>query len=591
MRAPRVLPACLPLPSTDLPPPMTSHTSRRDFVVRMLLGSAAVAGASSLTACGGSDASVDFLYGVASGDPLADRVILWTHARFTASDAAVDLSYEVARDASFKDIVSTGSAVAQPQNDYTVKVDATGLAAGTSYHFRFRRGDQVSPVGVTRTLPTADATEVKFAVMSCSNYPAGYFNVYADVARSDAQYALHLGDYIYEYEAQGYASATAAALGRTSVPAHELLTLRDYRLRHAQYKSDPDSKALHARMPMIAVWDDHEVANDGWRDGAENHDPVKEGTWAARRAAAPQAYHEWMPIRSGSDLGKIWRRFDFGRLVSLHMLDTRLAGRDAQVALTALAGLQGAAAQAAAQTAFTSPTRQLLGAEQLAWLQSQLASSQAAWQVLGQQVLMARMEFPASVLKALNPETLSSPAAQQAGLAAISAYLTAKATPAASRTPQQAALMNPALNPRLGYNLDAWDGYLAARETVLGTAATLGKRLISLAGDTHNAWHSDLTLMGLANPALAGVKVGEEFATGSVSSPGLEDYLSALPPAQVKQIFEAVVDDLNWMDPSRRGYLKMSFTASSARGEWIFVDTISQRTFTASVGHTRSFGQ
>ena len=229
----------------------------------------------------------------------------------------------------------------------------------------------------------------------------------------------------------------------------------------------------------------------------------------------------------------------------------------------------------------------MLGAEQQAWLQGQLASSTATWQVLGQQVLMGRMEFPVSVLAALN-STDTSPAAVAAGTAAITAYLTAKATPPALRTSQQAALMNPAINPLLGYNLDAWDGYLAARETLLATALQLGRKLVVLAGDTHNAWHSDLTLKGLAGPALAGVKVGEEFATSSVSSPGLESYLP-LPPAQVKGIFESVVDDLRWIDPSRRGYLRMRFTAAEAVGEWVFIDTITNRGFVATVGHTARY--
>jgi len=464
-----------------------------------------------------------------------------------------------------------------------VKVDAAGLAAGRTYYFRFSAAGAHSPVGHTRTLP-ATAAELRLAVMSCSNSPAGFFNVYADVARSDAEFAIHLGDCIYEYAAGGYASAGAAALGRSSEPAAEALSLDDYRRRHAQYKSDADSKTLHARMPMIAVWDDHEIANDAFSGGAGNHDPTTEGSWAARRDAALQAYHEWMPIRTGAERSRIYRSFNFGNLVHLHMLDTRLIGRDPQIGIGALAGLEGPAVQAAATAAYTSPARQLLGAEQQARLQGQLASSPATWQVLGQQVLMGRMEFPVSVLAALN-STDTSAAAVAAGTAAITAYLTAKATPAALRTPEQAALMNPAVNPLLGYNLDAWDGYLAARETVLATARQLGHKLVVLAGDTHNAWHSDLTLKGLASPALAGVKVGEEFATSSVSSPGLESYLP-LPPAQVKGIFESVVNDLHWIDPSRRGYLKMRFTAAEAVGEWVFIDTITSRSFVASVGHT-----
>jgi len=564
---------------------MSFTPRRRDFIFKLAAVSAALGGTAALSGCGGDDAEPEFLYGVASGDPLSDRVILWTHARYPGSDAAFVLRWEVAEDAAFSRLVSFGDVTASSATGHAVKVDATGLAPGRSYFYRFRLGSAHSPVGRTRTLPST-ASDVSFAVMSCSNYPAGYFNVYAEVARSDAQFALHLGDYLYEYDASGYASSGAAALGRSSQPANELLTLADYRRRHAQYKSDADAKTMHARMPMIAVWDDHEIANDAWKGGAENHSPATEGSWAERQAAALQAYHEWMPIRT-VDPSRIYRSFNFGNLVHLHMLDTRLVGRDEQIDIGALAGLAGPAAQAAATAAYASPTRQLLGSEQQAWLQGQMAASTATWQVLGQQVLMGRMEFPVSVLAALN-STDTSPAAVAAGAAAVTAYLTAKATPVALRTPTQAALMNPALNPLLGYNLDAWDGYLAARETLLATARQLGKKLVTLAGDTHNAWHSDLTLKGLANPALAGVKVGEEFATSSVSSPGLESYLP-LPTPQVKAIFEGVVDDLNWIDPSRRGFLKMRFTVTEAVGEWVFIDTIASRNYTAQVGHTARY--
>ncbi len=567
---------------------MSHQASRRDFVIKIASVSTVLAAGSVLSGCGGDNSEEPaFLYGVASGDPLTDRVILWTHAQFPVSKADVELRYEVAEDNAFTNIVSSGLVTATAAAGYTAKVDATGLAAGKQYFYRFAHGKTLSPVGQTRTLPT-NASSLKMAVLSCSNYPAGFFNVYAEVAKSDCEIAVHLGDYIYEYAATGYASERAIALNRQSSPANEILTLADYRKRHAQYKSDVDSKALHARMPMIAVWDDHETANDAYKDGAENHDASKEGSWADRRAAGLQAYHEWMPIRTGADRAKIYRSFNWGNLVNLHMLDTRLIGRDKQIDIVELAGLAGPAKQGAALATFSSPTRQMLGTEQLAWLQGQMATSKATWTVLGQQVLMARMEFPVSVLAALNTSD-TSPAAQAAGLKVITDYLTAKATAAQAPqllTDEQKAMLNTTLNPKLGYNLDAWDGYVAARETLLGTAAQLGKKLIALAGDTHNAWHSDLTLMGLANPAMAGMKVGEEFATSSVSSPGLEAYLATLPPAQIKAIFEGVVDDLNWMDGSRRGYLKMSFTTSEAKGEWIFVNTIDNRSYTATLGHT-----
>jgi alkaline phosphatase D len=553
---------------------MMSSSSRREFFIKMSSVSAVLATGSVLSACGGSDdagsSAVAFNFGVASGDPLADSVILWTHAKPVEGVASIDLTYEMSTTADFAVLATSGKVSASEATGFTAKVDAKGLSAGREYFYRFKSGSNVSAVGRTRTLPASNATEVKLAVMSCANYPAGFFNTYAEASKSDAQFAVHLGDYIYEYSATGYASQNAAALSRTSDPSNEILTLSDYRKRHAQYKSDADLKVFHARMPMIAVWDDHEIANDAYQSGAENHTEATEGRFEARKAAALQAYHEWMPIRTGLDKAKIYRSFNFGGLLELHMLDTRLIGRDKPIEFT---DLLNPATQASATSVLSSPTRQLLGTEQLTWLQTQLAASRATWQVLGQQVLMARMEFPVSVLSGLDP-TNTTPTAIAAAQAAITGYLTAKGKQKAGAplTPAEAALLNPATNPKLGYNLDAWDGYPAAREVLLGTVASLGKKLVVLSGDTHNAWHTDLR-------RLNGSKVGEEFATHSVSSPGLEDYLSTLPSAQTKAIFEGVVDDLKWMDASRRGFLKMTFTPTQAKGEWVFIDRIDSRNY------------
>jgi len=564
--------------------------SRREFILRLSSVSAVMASGSILSACGGGDDPlVRFDYGVASGDPLSDRVILWTHARIENSEDSATLTYEVATEPAFADIKSSGSATASAATGYTAKADAPGLAANTEYYYRFRSGQWTSAVGRTRTLPQGAVSEVKLAVFSCANYPAGFFNPYAEASRSDAQYAIHLGDYLYEYSATGYASENSAQLNRTSDPENEIITLADYRKRYAQYRSDVDLRALHGRMPMIAVWDDHEVANDGYKDGAQNHTEGAEGTFTARRAAAMQAYHEWLPIRTGTDRARIYRIFNFGNLMSLHMLDTRFLARDKQVDFTELLN---PATATAAQTRLFSSTRQMLGAEQQSWLLGQVAASSATWQVLGQQVLMARMEFPVSVLASLNP-TDTSPAAVAAGQKAVTDYITAKMTPANLRTATQQGLLNTSLNPKLGYNLDAWDGYPVAREILLASIATMNKKLVVLAGDTHNAWHSNLSLAGFLDPAQANLKVGEEFATPGVSSPGLEASLS-LPPAQVKSIFESVVDDLKWMDPSRRGYLKMTFTPSQAKGEWVFVSTVASRTYTVATpaaAETRVFGQ
>jgi len=557
---------------------------RRAFIIR-LSSLAAVSGTGlALSACGGSDDEPvpRFGYGVASGDPLADRVILWTHARFDGSADDVELVWEVARDAAFSQIVASGKTRASAASGQTAKADATGLAAGQSYYYRFRHDvdgndpARLSPVGRTRTLPAAGASSLALAVLSCSNYPAGYFSAYAEVTRSDAQYAVHLGDFIYEYGPGGYASADAAGLSRVVAPAKECVTLEDYRARYAQYRSDPDSKVLAAAMPLIAIWDDHEIANDAWTDGAENHQPATEGAFAARRDAAMTAWHEWLPVRTpdAADLRKIYRSFDFGGLAALHMLETRVIAREQQITFGAL---QNPATAQAAMAAMASPTRQLLGAEQLGWLQRQMAQSTATWQVLGQQVLMARMTFPVSVLAALNPAN-TSPGAQAAGMKAIQDYLAAKQTAAqnpAALTDAQRALLDPRKNPKLGYNLDAWDGYPAAREQVLASAAQLKKKLVVLAGDTHNAWASQLTLMD-------GRVVGHEFGTTSISSPGMEEYLAALAPAQTQQIFMGVVDDLKYAETARRGFLLMRFTPTEASGQWHYVSTVKSRHYTTA---------
>lgn len=560
-------------------------SSRREFVIRLAAITSVLGVGTALTACGGGDDPQPprFDYGVASGDPLADRVILWTHAQFGAMADDVPLTWEVASDAAFASLAASGTARATAATGYTVKVDASGLSAGKDYFFRFRWNQFSSPVGKTRTLPAAGATSLALAVLTCSNYPAGYFHAYAEAAKSAAKYAVHLGDFIYEYGADGYASADAVALGRVSQPATECIKLDDYRKRYAQYRSDPDSKAFHATMPVIAVWDDHEVANDSFANGAENHTEGAEGRFTDRRAAAVQAWHEWLPVRApdATDLLKIYRSFDFGGLAAMHMLETRLIGRDKQITFTEL--LNPATASTAMAT-LASPTRSMMGSVQLKWLEGQFAASNATWQVLGQQVLMARMEFPVSVLTALNPDNTGADAVA-AGQKAINDYLTAKATAAqapAMLTDTQKALLNPAINPQLGYNLDAWDGYPVEREIVLSTAKQLGKKLVVLAGDTHNAWASQLTLID-------GTVVGHEFATTSVSSPGFEEYLPTLTPDQSKAIFMGVVEDLKYADTHRRGFMLMQFTPTEARGTWHFVSTVKSRNYTVDASASLAF--
>lgn len=550
--------------------PAPRDEGRRRFV-RQLAWGAGAAAALPLAACGGggdggdSTPDVRFAHGVASGDPLADRVMLWTRVTPpTGHQADIPVQWELASDAAFATIVARGDATAAAARDFTVKVDATGLKPATAYHFRFRAYAATSPVARTRTLPTGGVAQVRLAVFSCANYPAGYFNVYADAARrNDLDATVHLGDYIYEYGQGGYASANAGALGRLSQPANEILSLADYRQRHAQYKSDPDLQALHAAAPMIAVWDDHEIANDTWSGGAENHQ-ASEGSFAARKAAAMQAYHEWMPTRTATP-EQIYRSFAFGDLMALHMLDTRVIGRDEQLDYTDFftpAGVDAAGFTAAVGN----PARQLMGTAQTQWLRQQMAASAATWQVLGQQVLMGRMNIPAPILiETLQPGAGVS-VSQYAALVAK-----AQAAPATLTAAEKAVLAQPAIP----YNLDAWDGYQAARETVLGMARALDKNLVVLAGDTHNAWANELQDMH-------GNAVGVEFATSSVSSPGFEEYLPNENPAMLAGALQQLIAPLKYCDTSRRGYMVVTATPTACRADWVYVSTITSRTYTAS---------
>ncbi|KLR58719.1 alkaline phosphatase [Diaphorobacter sp. J5-51] len=551
--------------------PPAADGGRRRFVRQITLGAAAL-GTLPLAACGGGDddaPTVQFAHGVASGDPLADRVMLWTRVTPPADfSAEIPVQWEVASDAAFASIVARGEVRTSAARDYTVKVDATGLKPATAYHYRFKAFEATSPTGRTRTLPTGSVAQVKLAVFSCANYPAGYFNVYADAARrGDLDATVHLGDYLYEYGQGGYASGNAAALSRLSQPANEILSLADYRTRHAQYRTDADLQALHAAAPMIAVWDDHEIANDTWMNGAENHQAA-EGSFSARKAVALQAYHEWMPTRNAQP-DVIYRSFAFGNLLALHMLDTRVVGRDAQVDYAAFFKPGGFDA-AGFTAAVGNPARQLLGTAQTQWLQQQMTASSATWQMLGQQVLMGRMNIPAPILM----ETL-----QPGSGVTVSRYaaIVAKArTAPATLTPEEQAIL---AQPSIPYNLDAWDGYQAARETVLGMARAMNKNLVVLAGDTHNAWASELNDMN-GNP------VGVEFATSSVSSPGFEEYLPNENPATLSAALLQLVEPLKYCDTARRGYMVVTATATECRAQWVYVNTITSRQFTTSAETT-----
>jgi alkaline phosphatase D len=433
---------------------------------------------------------------------------------------------------------------------------------------------------------------VKFAVFSCALYSAGFFNAYDAANRSGAQYAVHLGDYIYEYgsDPAKYGNSAAVTLGRVTSPSNDVVSLEDYRTRYALYRADPNLKALHASMPWIAVWDDHEFANNAWVDGAENHNSATQGDWNTRKTIAARVYQEWMPIRvqEPTNLFKIYRRFDFGNIFTLHMVDTRIEGRAKQY--DAYGDLDGGVTRyGTALTSGTDASHLMMSATQQAWLTDGMRTSTATWQIMGNQDIMARMWFPGSVLQAQATATASPTLAnQQAVLTAITDFLTAKATPSGARTPTQAGLVSTTTNPRLPYNLDSWDGYPLQRETILQTIRAQNNKFITLSGDSHNAWFTNVT-------TLAGVKVGVEFAGTSVTSPGFESVgLGSLASsldgtAVVLDGFGmgmGLVDDLNYADTISRGYLLMTVTATSAKGEYVFMSTTQSTTYTATVGKT-----
>ncbi|ARD28027.1 alkaline phosphatase [Acinetobacter lactucae] len=556
---------------------MSEKISRRELIQKSLFGFGALSLPVAFTGCNdGSDdespeAQADFLHGVASGDPLQDKVILWTRLTPVDLSASLKVTWEIATNDQFNQNLKTGMVQTTKTDDFTLKVDATGLQAGTTYYYRFRFGSKISPVGQTKTLPVS-TNKVSFAVCSCSNYPAGYFYVYREMAKQNVDVVIHLGDYIYEYGADGYATEDAAKLGRTlpSDNNKEIIKLDDYRKRYSLYRQDKDLQAAHQRHPFIVIWDDHELANDTWRDGAENHQD-NEGSFSTRKLEALQAYFEWMPIRpvSSTDHLNIYRQFNFGSLVQLTMLDTRIIARDKQLEYKDYMTASGLDAQKF-QTDLTDPKRTLMGYTQRDWLVDKLKQSTAIWNVVGQQVLMSKMWIPAELLASLGQITSGGTSSDT--LAKMTAQITELVTlklRLEQGDPTLTVQEKARVTTLVPYNLDAWDGYYAEREFVYGKLAEFNKKIIVLAGDTHNAWTSYLY-------SQKGEYVGVELATSSVSSPGLEKYLS-IPLAQLQQFefaFTTLIDELAYCNLNQRGYLMVTLDDKQVQSDWIFVDSI-----------------
>lgn len=539
--------------------------SRRNALRSSLLGGLA-GGLAACTTTGGDTEPVvtdaEFLHGVASGEPATTSFLLWTRVTpGQGSGGFVTVRYEVAEDEDFTDIAARGSIETSPARDWTVKATPGNLLPGRSYYYRFMAGDAVSPTGRCKTLPAGSVDKARFAVVSCSNYAFGYFNVYDAIAqRDDIDAVIHLGDYIYEYSTEGYGGAVSKQLGREHVPDKEIVSLDDYRARHAQYKSDAGSRAMHAAHPMIPVWDDHETTNNSWEGGAENHD-LSEGDWDERRSAALRAYYEWMPVRDpvgGAAPEALLRDFQWGDLVTLATLETRLMARSEQLDYETL-GPTLATPEGLRQfkeVDLVNADRELLGRPQIARLTDAMKSSvesNTRWRVIANQIIMAQVTAPNLT-----------PLAESPAIAEIE-----KVFPQIRDFIALSTLDIP-------LNLDAWDGYPAARERFYDAMRRVGATdLIVLTGDTHEWWANELR-------DGSGRRMGVELGTNAVTSPGASTYFGSEGAT-----YSRLVQDRNPMvthhDPDGKGYIDLHLTKAAAQANFVSVDTVTSTDYGTSV--------
>lgn len=523
-----------------LPPGATPlAASRRKALKLGLLGLAGM-GAPAL-----AQGNKGFTHCVASGEPGPTQVLLWTRY---ASATEAQLRWELAEDADFTGIAASGETTASPANDCCARAWAKGLRPGRWYFYRFIAPDgEKSPVGRTRTLPVGKVDKFRIAVFSCSNYGFGWFNAYGHAAEAgDFDLVLHLGDYFYEY-ARGTYPDTGEGLAERLVPVDEAVTLAGYRERFSTYRLDPDLQRLHQLYPVITMWDDHEVANDAWKDGAENHQPETEGPYAVRETVSEKVYREWLPVSED-----YWAQYEIGKLATLFRLETRHVAREKPFDLGDLMkGKRGPALEAALVAfrdgTWRDPARTLLGAQQEAWLGQSLKQSVKAgkpWQVLAQQVIMGEFGFGTDLVSGMSKDVDP----------------TMRARILAAARMQQSGIP---------YAMDMWSGYPAARERLYRSALDANANLLVLAGDSHNAWafeHSH-----------ANERVGVEMAGQSVTSPGYEHYLGWVKPDALAKDVMAASPSLKWCDTSQRGYLALELTPKAATGEYRFLATVRQK--------------
>ena len=464
-----------------------------------------------------------FVHGVASGDPLSDRVILWTRTTPPAA-MTVPIIWQMAVDPDFVDVVAQGELTTDATRDYTAKVDVPGLASDTTYFYRFLALGHASPVGRTRTLPVGSPERMRFALASCSQYSNGFFNVYGRIAeRADLNAVIHLGDYIYE---------GGGAAVRAHEPPVEIVTLEDYRTRYAQYRLDPDLAEVHRQHPFITIWDDHESTNNSYRDGASNHTEGPEGVWSERKAISQQVYFEWLPIRETvpGDFDRIYRSFTAGDLLQLTMLDTRLQRDQPPADFPPLC-----------EPSLTDPDRDMLGNDQEAWFIDQLRSTDTTWRLVGTSVMFGQWK----VFGAPNDGTCGGQ------------YL----------------------------NADQWDGYQVARDRIFDVLRGDGDNepatnVVFLTGDIHSAWALDVVDDPnnplVYNPVTGDGSLAVEFIVDSVTS--------SFPIDGGDDTFVNQNLHVKYIETDLRGYLVLDVTPARVQGEWHYVDTVAQPSTNESFG-------
>ncbi|MCB1647671.1 MAG: alkaline phosphatase D family protein, partial [Pseudomonadales bacterium] len=482
-----------------------------------------------------SGAESPFRHGVASGDPRHDSVVLWT--RVSGMNDGVRVGWVLANDPELTQVVSRGEFRTGPERDFTVKVVPQGLTAGVDYYYRFICDGVHSDTGRTRTLPQGDVSQLGLALASCSNYAFGFFNAYRAIALDpDISFVLHTGDYLYEYGAKGWGGEIAASIGRVHQPGHEIISLADYRIRHSQYKADTDSQLMHRSHPLIALWDDHESANNPWYGGAQNHQP-DEGDWQERRAASVQAYYEWMPVRDpqeGSSALDFWRHYEFGKLFSLTTLETRHTARARQIDYSDyLATVNSpAAARRFEAEVLGAPGREMLSAKMKEFLSDSLRRSVVTgcqWHLVGNAIPMAKTRVPD-----ITAAGIRMPGASDA-------------VPGTSADLAWKGQFNLPIYP------DTWDGYPWAREAFYELCAEAGcEDLVVLTGDSHSFWANLLTNN-------AGKSVGVEIGTAGITSPGdfLESGFDVLSAARLDELMATHNPDIRWTSNFHQGFVKL----------------------------------